>query len=373
MGFKDKFNFLRNRNKKEEIDTDSSSKWDELQDVPFNETMKTPEVRLISDAERQEFLENGEVEGDPYIYDGKEYQLVPGALEKLGLAPEYEISFLNAKIAFSKAYEVTNGRSAVCAYVKTEKGTKICSYYRSNSQGVWRFLPDYVPPTAEKSNGWYGKGYSEESLTLPAETQAALEIINSEKHAELDEVKSKFAFFGTAKRYDNIFRYLEAMKDKTFKGEFYNEISREPILNFGGQIDKPEPSTLELVGESAPDFSLPSDSTYESQHNIYGTVTSEHFPSCDEKYIYTMNRDKAGRAWLGGIEARTELNSYGLHTEWVAAGPYATPLYEYSGQTGGYGDTEDVRGDYQCMWNNYLSKMPLIQKYLNIIPNEQNP
>ncbi len=43
-------------------------------------------------------------------------------------------------------------------------------------------------------------------------------------------------------------------------------------------------------------------------------------------------------------------------------GDYNTPLLEYANQSGGYG--EGRHGNYVNMWNNYLSKMPIIQKYL---------
>ncbi len=327
------------------------------------------DVFYVNDAERREFLDNGVVEGDPYLWGGSEYQLVPGALEELGLAPEYKVSVANAEIAFSKVYEVNADRPAVTAYVKTEKGIKICTYYRSNSQGVWRLLPDYIPPFPEKPAGYCGKGYSEESLNLPTEIQSALETVNGQPHAKLEEVQSRFAFFGTAKRYDNVKDYLDAQQKHTFRGDFYKETSHEPILNLGHTLDKPNPDTLALEGNIGPDFTMRSDYTYENYHNIYGLVAYEHFPSEDKKYVYTMNHDTQGRVWLGGIEARTKLNSYGLHTEWVSPGAYATPLYEYDNQTGGYGDNTDMRGGYVCMWNNYLSKTPLIQRYLNSVNN----
>ena len=41
-----------------------------------------------------------------------------------------------------------------------------------------------------------------------------------------------------------------------------------------------------------------------------------------------------------------------------------TPLYEHTSQAGIYGDRSDTKGARQCMWNNYLSNIPLIQEYL---------
>ena len=47
----------------------------------------------------------------------------------------------------------------------------------------------------------------------------------------------------------------------------------------------------------------------------------------------------------------------------MLAGDIGTPLYEYDSQTGGYGDVHDEKGSYQCMWQGYLSKIPLFKAY----------
>jgi len=48
----------------------------------------------------------------------------------------------------------------------------------------------------------------------------------------------------------------------------------------------------------------------------------------------------------------------------MRGGDVVTPLYEYAKNADGYGDTGDMRMNYQGMWKNYLSKMGVIQEYV---------
>ena len=89
--------------------------------------------RPTSEAEKRDFLETCQVEGDAFLLDDKEYCLTPKTLESLGLAPEYVYKIEDAKIGLSKAYEIADGRLAVNAYVKTPRGGVVCSYYRSKN------------------------------------------------------------------------------------------------------------------------------------------------------------------------------------------------------------------------------------------------
>ena len=134
------------------------------------------------------------VSGDVCNVDGKELTLTPDLLEKIGLAPNAQIFLDNKQVSFSKMYNIYN-HLACTAYVSSEEGTKICTYYRSNSSGSWRYLPEYTD-----EGHWFGKGYNEESLTLPFEMQSALTQLSEEPPLNLDQRLSELAFFGTAKR-----------------------------------------------------------------------------------------------------------------------------------------------------------------------------
>lgn len=333
------------------------------------EVMPKPsvEVSFIMEPESEEILRTGQIDGDPYILDGKAYQLTPGHLKAAGLEPKYKFELDDkTSIAVSKVYHAER-RDAIMAYVRTDKGTKIVSYYRSNSQGTWRYLPDYVGEDQEHQTtgmAWFGKGYSEESLNLPAATQEALEIVSKQPHAEDIGFSTSFLLAGTAKRYDSKEQYRQALHANSMRGGYYTEVSSHPSLDLGHlSYDKTPPERLELSGAIAPDFNQPG-SSFNLQSSIYGEATSEHYPSADGKLLWTFNRDQSGRAWIGGVEVQSPVSSVGLRTEWGQIGDYGTPLYEYKVQDGSYGDRLDQRKGYVSMWQNYLSKAPIIRQYL---------
>lgn len=324
------------------------------------------EISRLDRTESEKFLREGRIDGDPFILDGKSYNLTPDYLDQIGLNPEYKIQVDGTDIALSKTYRA-EGRDAVVAYVRTNKGTKIASYYRSNSQGGWRYLPDYVSSDYPEDQGieWFGKGYSEESLNLPVATQEALEVISKQPRVEsAGRFHPGFILAGTAKRYDSKDEYRTAHRNHTLRGDHYAEIADRPAYELDRlSREKRPPESLDVVGLASPDFNHPG-SKFQFHSSIYGTADSEHYPSQNRQLIWTFNRDKSGRAWVGGIEVKSPLSSAGLRTQWAEAGDFGTPLYEYPVMDGGYGDTSDQRGEYNCMWKKYLSRMPIIQRYL---------
>lgn len=325
------------------------------------------ELHQLDSKEQKKILKNSQIDGDNFLYNGQSYQLTTEGLERLGLAPNYSFQLKNAQINLSNPYKV-GSHSAVTAYVQTKKGTKVCSYYRSNSQGIWRLLPDYVsdPTDPNSAIDWFGKGYDEESLNLPSETQYALEIITqNHPNTDIDRINAEFAFAGTAKRYNSKDEYAQYKAQHALRGQHYTEVDKAPIFSLGKiSYDKAAPETLDLSGPSAPDFNQ-SQNPYTTNTSIYGQVHVEHIPSKDNTLQYTFNRNTADQAWLGGIEVKSaDISSFGLRTEWASAGDYGTPLYEYRSQSDIYGDYNDSKGNYVSMWKNYLSRMPLIRRYL---------
>lgn len=340
--------------------------------VRYESQPSTPiEVTHLNPAESAEILHTSRIDGDPFVLNGQSYNLTTDYLGQVGLNPEYKMS-LNPEvnIAFSKVFKTQGDHDAVIAYVHTTKGDKVVSYYRSNSQGGWRYLPDYAGDEGDPySTGidWFGKGYSEESLNLPIATQAALEIISAQPHVQQNQdnpFNSNFVFAGTAKRYEDRVDYQQAKLKGKLRGDHYAEVSSTPTYRFGTlSHDKRPPAELDLTGPSAPDFQK-SDRTYQFQASLYGPVTSEHYRSQNNQLLWTFNHNQSGQAWIGGIEVNSPISSAGLHTEWAQAGDYGTPLFEYQSQDGGYGDHFNRRGDYVNMWDKYLSQMPIIRKYL---------
>lgn len=334
---------------------------------PESVPVRPVEVYRIDAREAERYLREGRIDGDPFVQDGQAYQLTPDYLKSVGLGPEYTFKLDGqTDVGLSKIYQI-QGRDAVTAYVRTDNGTRIVSYYRSNSQGGWRYLPDYVSPSdAHGSIKWFGKGYDEESLNLPGTTQEALEIINAQPHLQNDQLHPAFAFAGTAKRYESKDQYREAKNNRALRGDFYQEISLTPLFSLGKMTqNKQAPEELNLTDPStAPNFDQPSMSR-NFQSSFYGPVASEYYKSNNGRLTWIFNCDQLGRAWIGGIEVPSPINSAGLHTQWAQAGDFGTPLYEYEAVSGGYGDKSDTRGhDYVSMWKNYLSRQPLIQKYL---------
>jgi len=333
------------------------------------EKLATPpiELKTLNSTEQHEIIQNSQIDGDNFIYNGQAYQLTPDLLEQNGLAPNYSFQLKNAEINLSNPFQV-GSHTAVTAYIRTDKGTKVCSYYRSNSQGNWRLLPDYVSNVYNEQNplNWYGKGYNEESLNLPSETQSVLESI-TQKHSKinLNPINAAFYFAGTAKRYNSREEYAAVKAQHALRGEHYQEVDETPKFNLGYiSMQKVAPESLDLSDPNAPDFQKTEDS-YITNTNLYGQIQVEHIKSENNDLKYTFNRDSSGRAWIGGIEInQAPISSLGLRTAWASAGDYGTPLYEHIRQSDGYGDPTDNKGNYISMWANYLSRMPIIQKYL---------
>ena len=78
-------------------------------------------------------------------------------------------------------------------------------------------------------------------------------------------------------------------------------------------------------------------------------------------------RDKVGRVWVGGVESEGEIRTTGLRDQWVSAPFLTTPAFEYASMSEGYGNPKlrsEEYGEYIDMFENYLSKIPIIQEYL---------
>jgi len=113
-------------------------------EAPTDKLVRRQETYRLSPEQGRELLRQARVDGDVWQERGRNYQLTPTILEADGMEPKYVTNVEGRGIALSDVYELPGGRSAVEAYVPTENGVKVRSYYRSNSQGVWRYLPDYV-------------------------------------------------------------------------------------------------------------------------------------------------------------------------------------------------------------------------------------
>ena len=324
------------------------------------------EWRLDRESEKLtvDFLEKGVISGDGWLQNGQIYMLTTELLRKVGLVPRYLMEIGGVEIAISKAFMV-DVHEAVVAYVKINNMVKVRGYYRSNSQGMWRLLVDYVGGNGEIA--WYGIGRNEESLTLPLKIQKELNMIASKGFLKIPGVNTGFFLGGTAKRYNSKEEYKQLIAENKMTGDYYREVNPEPILNFGVLSElKHPPESIDVDGENAPNFRKQLDH-YEMQTEMYGDVVVRQFPSEGDNLRYSMFEVGHGdfkKAWVGGIEANATITSTGLKSEWVSSGDVCTPLLEYQTMTGGYG-VPDGRGDgYESMWEKYLSLVPIIKRYL---------
>ncbi len=330
-------------------------------------TIRKQEVYWNGWERQEELLRSARIDGDVWKQNGRDWTLTTEVLRNNDLGPKYKAQIENQEVDLSDVYELGGGRVAAVAYVPTNDGVKVRSYYRSNSQGVWRYMPDYARSAQTGEGiGWYGKSYSEEATTLPYALQEALAtIMESQGVKEVQNTNPKFIFAGTAKAYDSIGDYQAALGSGQMRGDFYDEVSSTSDTQEFGRIsyDKQRPEDINMRFGYEPDFGRVM-ADYKSESGLVGKMETEVFQSNDGRYNWLMCTDAKNRSWVGGIETSSPITSTGCRKEWVSAGDVVTPLYEYERMSSGYGDYEDVRPPhYVGMWKNYLSRMPLIRKY----------
>jgi len=306
------------------------------------------QIEKINNDESNKILEKTKIHGDSFMGEFLTTEILKE--EKLG--PKYKTKLGNYTIWLSSAYELGSGRIAVVSYIEKDGEITAYSYYRSDSQGIWRFLPDYTI----KENGkikWVGKGYGEESVTLPIELQKTLSTITKEK------IKPKrnpeFIFAGTAKRFG-----------REFKG-YYNEVESSPKKlngNFYPKYnEKISPEQMVLTDNESPDFSKLITS-WEQETALYGKIVIEVFPSKDGRLEYMFCRDSSGKIWIGGIQDNSKIQSTGLRETWISGGNLTTPAFEYEDLAGNFGNDKEKIGPYVDMFKNYLSRVPVIREYI---------
>lgn len=369
-----KFNIFRKQETGKTAETTGSQppNWGSVQTVPFaGETRsfsieKPTTLTQISSERADELLQKTEIDGDPFPINNEKHNLTTETLVDAGLIPHYEINIGEISFNLSKCFRAQS-HDACLAYIETPDGkVKVRSYYRSNSAGLWRYCPDYG-----YNNGhgiWFGKGYNEEALTLPPELQKHLNAIS-----ETDSVQPKnhhianLCFFGTGKYYENSMAHSYAKFTNKLRGDYYEETDSKSSFEFiGGLEEKVPPTQLDCSKEKNPNYHQEILS-YKAHSKIYGDFTTKVYPSTDKTLLYSICETEINgerQAWIGNIETTAPINSTGCRTKWGYAGDFITPLYEYSSQTGGYANWENSRGAYSSMWENYLSKAPIIRNYI---------
>lgn len=327
---------------------------------------------LISSDKSAEMLGKAVIEGNSWRNSGVERMLGAYNLSEAKLGPKYEVTVGDVKVCVSDLFQLGNGQIGAMAYVLSGGNTKVRTFYRNMMQGLWRYAPDYL----RKGDGGVEKflmGYGEESVLLPFEVQEMLVTLEREKgvrNLAADGVGLLAEFFGAgaAYGYDSIQEYQTAWNYAKLKGDFYHEVSSDPInhdLGASGTHQKKAPYTLGIDFERAPDFERRGNQ-FEIHMIDVGAVEIEEVLSHDGQLRWWFCQDSRGRVWVEHVEVLSGVNSLGLRRNWAAMGDFTTGLYEHTTKAGIYGDRDDTKGARQCMWKNYLSNVPIIREYKEI-------
>lgn len=300
----------------------------------------------------QGILDITEVHANPY----KGEKLTAEKLRGMGLEPKYGVEMPGLNMYFSDTYALDDAHIAVMGYMHSPDGEMVArSYYLSNSSGEWRYLPAY----AAEGREFWDKGRGEESLGLVPEAQAALSVFSRREPLQLAEADAALAFHGTARHQS---------EDGTYGREVHVDPVRlngnlmvDPVADdYRGSLVPPEELRVNDPNQ-LPDFSMEPRLTWRQQSPVAGLLTMEVYESPDG-HTFTMARDEAGGVMVSAVGTRSQLTKAGVREEWVDAGNLTTPLWEYAGRDGGYGDHAQQRGHYVSM-RGYLDRTPLIRQY----------
>jgi hypothetical protein len=321
-------------------------------------SIKSKEMKLYGElnaAEASSIIQSTQIHGDIY----KDNILTKEQLNFAGLFPKFKIDVQNGTMYISKPFMAEN-RTAFIVYTKTEEGIVARTYYLSGSHGMWKYLPNYT--TSDGDINWFGKSMSEEAITAPFELQKKLSQIASQYKALDLGYNWDYYFAGTARK-------LEYSGEKPSEHSIFQEVSFNPEymdgnLSTGKRREKVPPEQIRLYDQNnKPNFNQLLDS-YSNRHPVYGEVKNEVYLSHDGKYQYVFCTDKEGRTWIGNIQYNhNKIGSTGVRSIWVDAGDLTTPAYDYDTEEAGYGNFSKINGNYVDMYDNYVSKIPLIREY----------
>ncbi len=318
----------------------------------------------VSQAEARLILGKTVLSGDALVQGQIERKLTTQALYRNGLIPKWKLELEGLEIALSAVFKLAT-RDVILAYTKVGEKMLVRSYYRNNSQGVWRYLPDYAmrENKAGKSEIWCGVGYAEEMFNLPAELQEKLsEVAAKDPVLTIDD--PEFLFVGTAKAYSSVDEYLKLRREGKLEGDVYTEVAARPTLILS-EVSRTrlEPKKVIISDpEKRPNFKEKL-FEWQTQTTLDGKVKAECIASNDRTLRYTIMEDNKHRAWVSGVDTVSKITQFGLRAEWIYVGYLTTPLYVSLSLADDFGDESDKKGNYIGMWKHYVSKIGLIQEY----------
>lgn len=323
-------------------------------------------VNAISAERSNEILNRAVISGDPWKQAGSEYRLSVSNLLSSGLTPAYEWTLENQNIVFSVPFQLSDGRGAILAYVMAADGAKVRAYYLNTKTGLWHYAPDIVRGARGEGMGQIGEAYGASSTMLPVAMQDVLsDMVKNYGFREITTVNPDFLFAGTAMAYNTQQEYRETLAKGQMRGDFYTEVDKNPMRQNWQMVGKNKnvPQLISVNANLAPNFAQAT-ARFTTYSILAGQLNADAFAANDGQATWLFCSDEWGRAWLGNIEIVSPLTSTGCRRDWMDAGDLATPLYEYSTQAAGYGDPNDTRKGLVGMWNQYLSKIPLLQDYI---------
>lgn len=324
-------------------------------------------VEKLDFVQAAEILSKTEIHGSHF--DGE--RLTVDDLRAAGLAPVFRLRFSEGvDMSVSPVYQLGDEEYlAAVVYVHDEKATVARSYYMSRSQGVWRYLPQYLPSSGKIE--WFSKWVSEFAITGPSELQQALAGLETKKPLVVKKPMKIFA--GTARSL-----FAEAGSIARLVNEL-PEVLPQVETGYHRSGGKKEYCAPESVGtrippEKQPLFSLGPVAEWKTKNALYGEVICELFVSEDKSLRYQFCRDTLGRAWLANIENTSPITSVGVRSSWVDGGDLITPAFEYSSQSSHYGNAKVTKKKYVDMYDNYLSHIPMIRRYMqSAVKRELDP
>lgn len=328
----------------------------------------TSAMAQLTPEQSNNVLSQAVIDGDPWIQNGTEYRLSTANLLSGGLVPMYQTNLDGRNMAFSVPFQLGDGRGAVIGYVIDNNTAKVRGYYLNPRTGLWHYAPEIIRGARGEGMGQIGEGYGLDATMLPATLQQQLsELVKTLGFREITTVNPDFLFAGTAMAYNTKQEYREALEQGKARGDYYKEVDREPI-NRGWQPrgnTKNVPQLISVNANMMPDFqrALGQFMTYSI---LVGSVVAGYYMARDEQTIWLFCSDEMGRTWIANLEAVAPITSTGCRRDWLQSGDMVTPLYEHSTKAGNYGDPSDTRKGLVGMWNQYLSKIPLIQEYVAV-------
>ncbi len=306
------------------------------------------------------------ISGDAWRQDGNEYNLNTASLTNGGVTPAYEVNVNGLTMALSSPFQLSDGRGAILGYVATSEGWKLRSYYLNSRTGMWHFAPDIIRGPRGEGMAQITEGYGSASTMLSSALQQRLtEIVKASGFREITAVNGDFLFAGGCAAYDSLQEWREALSRGQMRSDFYAQVDAEPVsMNWqSSNKNKNVPQLLSVNVEVAPNFQAMV-ATFRTYSILAGQVLVESFAANDGGVNWVFCSDDWHRTWIANIEVVSPMTSTGCYKSWMQAGDMTTPLYEYSTQAGSYGDAADTRKGVVGMWNYYLSKIPVIQGYL---------